>query len=59
MVKKDVAPGQNFSRFSPLTKITVFRLIRNPMLVTGKIPSLSFSKPSSKVFRSITLVGAI
>jgi hypothetical protein len=32
VVKKDVAPGQNFSRFNPLTKITVFRLIRNPMI---------------------------
>jgi hypothetical protein len=29
-VKKDVASGQNFSRFSLLTKITVFRLLRNP-----------------------------
>jgi hypothetical protein len=28
--KKDVAPGQNFSRFSLLTKITVFGLLRNP-----------------------------
>jgi hypothetical protein len=32
VVKKDVAPGQNFSRFNPLTKITVFWLIRNPMI---------------------------
>jgi hypothetical protein len=34
--KKDVAPGQNFSRFSLLTKITVFGLLRNPTSGDGQ-----------------------
>jgi hypothetical protein len=30
--KKDVAPGQNFSRFSLLTKITAFAILGYPTL---------------------------
>ncbi len=53
MHKKDVALGQNFSRFSLLTKITVFGLLRYPMLMTGKVPVPAFEmngNPSLKVY---------
>ena len=42
MHKKDVAFGQNFSRFSLLTKITVFGLLRYPFADDRKDSRLWF-----------------
>jgi hypothetical protein len=52
--KKDVASGQNFSRFNPLTKITVFATLGYPTPDISRdsweIPWATAREFSSKVY---------